>query len=141
MRLFKERGYDKTTMRAIASEAGVSVGNAYYYFASKEHLVHGFYDRVTRDHIAATRDALRGRTDFAGRLQVALDAWIDVAEPYHAFAVQFFRNAADPDSPLSPFSAESYPARQTVVELYREVLSGSTLKLDAEMAELLPELL
>ncbi|OKI24386.1 hypothetical protein A6A07_05860 [Streptomyces sp. CB03911] len=36
MRLFKERGYDKTTMRAIAAEAGVSVGNAYYYFASKE---------------------------------------------------------------------------------------------------------
>ena len=36
MRLFQERGYDKTTMRAIAQEAGVSVGNAYYYFASKE---------------------------------------------------------------------------------------------------------
>jgi AcrR family transcriptional regulator len=36
MRLFQERGYDKTTMRAIASEAGVSVGNAYYYFESKE---------------------------------------------------------------------------------------------------------
>lgn len=33
MRLFQERGYDKTTMRAIAQEAGVSVGNAYYYFA------------------------------------------------------------------------------------------------------------
>ncbi|MCZ9338186.1 TetR/AcrR family transcriptional regulator, partial [Streptomyces sp. TRM76130] len=33
MRLFQERGYDRTTMRAIAQEAGVSVGNAYYYFA------------------------------------------------------------------------------------------------------------
>ena len=36
MRLFQERGYDKTTMRAIAAEAGVSVGNAYYYYAGKE---------------------------------------------------------------------------------------------------------
>jgi hypothetical protein len=36
LRLFQERGYDKTTMRAIATEAGVSVGNAYYYFESKE---------------------------------------------------------------------------------------------------------
>ena len=36
MRLFQERGYDKTTMRAIAAEAGVSVGNAYYYFDGKD---------------------------------------------------------------------------------------------------------
>jgi hypothetical protein len=36
MRLFQERGYDKTTMRAIAAEAGVSVGNAYYYYEGKD---------------------------------------------------------------------------------------------------------
>src|SRR5882724_3131030 len=46
LRLFRERGYDRTTMRAIADEAGVSVGNAYYYFSSKEHLIQGFYDRM-----------------------------------------------------------------------------------------------
>ena len=34
LRLFRERGYEATTMRAIAAEAGVSVGNAYYYFDS-----------------------------------------------------------------------------------------------------------
>ncbi|MGW0664027.1 TetR family transcriptional regulator [Streptodolium elevatio] len=141
LRLFQDRGYDKTTMRAIATEAGVSVGNAYYYFESKEHLIQGFYDRVTNDHIEAAQARLRGRTDFASRLQVTLEAWLDAAEPYHGFSVQFFRNAADPDSPLSPFSAESYPARQTVVDLYRDVLAGSAMKLDAEMAEILPELL
>jgi AcrR family transcriptional regulator len=35
LRLFAEQGYGKTTMRAIATEAGVSVGNAYYYFGSR----------------------------------------------------------------------------------------------------------
>ena len=44
MRLFREQGYEQTTMRAIAREAGVSVGNAYYYFASKEHLIEAFYE-------------------------------------------------------------------------------------------------
>ena len=39
LRLFRERGYAETTMRAIAKEAGVAVGNAYYYFDSKEHLI------------------------------------------------------------------------------------------------------
>ena len=38
LRLFRERGYEATTMRAIAKEAGVSVGNAYYYFGSKRDL-------------------------------------------------------------------------------------------------------
>ena len=38
MRLFRENGYDATTMRAIADEAGVSLGSAYYYFSGKEEL-------------------------------------------------------------------------------------------------------
>ena len=40
LRLFREDGYQATTMRRIAAEAGVSLGNAYYYFASKDELVH-----------------------------------------------------------------------------------------------------
>ena len=63
MRLFQERGYDKTTMRAIAKEAGVSVGNAYYYFEGKEHLIQGFYDRIAADHQAAVREVLDRETD------------------------------------------------------------------------------
>ena len=40
LRLFREQGYEATTMRAIAKEAGVATGNAYYYFGSKEELIH-----------------------------------------------------------------------------------------------------
>ena len=50
LRLFRERGYEATTMRAIATEAGVSVGNAYYYFASKEALIQAYYDRAQAEH-------------------------------------------------------------------------------------------
>ncbi|MEV0537189.1 TetR family transcriptional regulator [Kitasatospora sp. NPDC050463] len=143
MRLFQERGYDKTTMRAIAAEAGVSVGNAYYYFSSKEFLIQGFYDRMTYEHAADARRRLAGTKDFAERLEIAVTSWIDCAAPYHEFAAQFFRTAADPTSSLSPFSNESHPARATAVELFGEVLAGSDLapKLDAELAELLPDLL
>ncbi|WP_225447367.1 TetR/AcrR family transcriptional regulator [Streptacidiphilus sp. PB12-B1b] len=143
MRLFQERGYDKTTMRAIAAEAGVSVGNAYYYFESKEFLIQGFYDRMTHEHAVEARARMAGRTDFAERLQVALDSWVDCAADYHEFAAQFFRTAADPDSALSPFSNESHPARATAVQIFREVLDGSDLgpKLDPELEQLLPDLL
>ncbi|MFG3658244.1 TetR/AcrR family transcriptional regulator [Streptomyces sp. NPDC047706] len=141
MRLFRERGYDKTTMRAIAQEAGVSVGNAYYYFAGKEHLIQGFYDRVAAEHQAAVRDVLNRETDLEARLAGVLKAWLDVAMPYHEFAVQFFKNAADPDSPLSPFSPESEHARVEAISVHREVLSGAKAKVPAELRDILPELM
>ena len=143
MRLFQERGYDKTTMRAIAAEAGVSVGNAYHYYEGKEFLIQGFYDRMTHEHAADARARMAGETDFAVRLQVALDSWVDCAADYHEFAAQFFRTAADPNSALSPFSNESHPARETAVQIFREVIDGSDLgpKLDPELEELLPDLL
>ncbi|MER6348776.1 TetR family transcriptional regulator [Streptomyces sp. NPDC001595] len=142
MRLFQERGYDKTTMRAIAQEAGVSVGNAYYYFAGKEHLIQGFYDRIAAEHQAAARAVLDRETGLEARLAGVLKAWLDVATPYHEFAVQFFKNAADPDSPLSPFSPESEHARREAISVHREVLAGATkTKVPEELRDVLPELM
>jgi AcrR family transcriptional regulator len=140
MRLFQERGYDKTTMRAIAQEAGVSVGNAYYYFAGKEHLIQGFYDRIAAEHRAAVRDVLARETDLEARLAGVLKVWLDIATPYHEFAVQFFKNAADPDSPLSPFSPESEHARAEAISVHRAVLAGAKTKVPAELRDILPEL-
>ena len=139
--LFREHGYDGTTMRAIAQEAGVSVGSAYYYFDSKEHLVQGFYDRLAEEHRVVAVAAMRGVPDLGDRIRLVLTTWLDVAEPYHAFAAAFFKNAADPSSPLSPLSAESQPAREAVIDLHRLVLSGSNLRYDAEIARIMPELL
>lgn len=142
MRLFQERGYEKTTMRAIAQEAGVSVGNAYYYFAGKEHLIQGFYDRLAAEHRVAIREVLDRETDLEARLAGVLKAWLDIATPYHEFAVQFFKNAADPDSPLSPFSPESEHARMEAISVHREVLAGATkTKVPDELRDVLPELM
>lgn len=139
--LFRERGYDKTTMRGVAEEAGVSLGNAYYYFSSKEHLVQAFYDRVQEEHRAGAADLLTRETTFAGRLQGLLTAWVDVAAPYHEFAGKFFKNAAEPTSPLSPFSDDSKGAREASIALFREVLDGSDLKLAPALRAEMPELL
>lgn len=139
--LFAEHGYHRTTMRAIAAEAGVSVGNAYYYFAAKEHLIQGFYDRVAELHTGAVGEVLATERDFAGRLSGVLLAWVDVAEPYHEFGRQFFGNAADPDSPLSPFSAESAPARDSAIAIFRRVVATDGLTADPELLAELPRLL
>jgi AcrR family transcriptional regulator len=141
LRLFRERGYAETTMRAIATEAGVAVGNAYYYFDSKEHLIQGFYDRNQLAHRIAAERVLANERDFAARLRGVLHAGIDVNAPYHAFAATFFKTAAEPSSPLSPFSAESSPTREAAIGIFREVVDGSSARLDPELRKELPELL
>jgi len=140
-RVFAREGLTGATTRAIAEEAGVSVGNAYYYFASKEHLVQGFYDQIAREHRGQLPAALAGKHDLGDRLRTALEVWMAIAAPYHEFAAQLFKNAADPASPLSPFSAQSAPARDAMIDLYQGVLDGSDAKLDADLTAMLPELL
>jgi AcrR family transcriptional regulator len=141
LRLFSEHGYDRTTMRAIAGAAGVSVGNAYYYFNSKEQLVQGFYDRIAELHGQHSAGVLAAERDFAARLRGVMFGWFEVAAPYHEFGKQFFVNAADPNSPLSPFSPESSPARDAQIAIHREVVEGSTLRLDPQLRADLPELI
>jgi AcrR family transcriptional regulator len=141
LRLFRENGYEATTMRAIAKEAGVSVGNAYYYFGSKEELIQAYYDELQDEHNRACQAVLEREQDFAPRLLGVLRARVDTMVPYHAFAGKFFKFAAEPTSPLNPFSSESGPARAAAVAIYRELVNGSSLKIDPEFREELPELL
>ena len=61
--------------------------------------------------------------------------------PYHTFAAKFFKHAAEPSNPLSPFSTESSPARDAAIALYTEVVDGSSVKLDHDLRARLPELL
>ncbi len=140
MRLFRDSGYDATTMRAIADEAGVSLGSAYYYFSGKEELVQAFYDQIQVEHATAA-EAAYGTPVFADRLRGVMEAFVDVAEPFHDFGGQFFKNAADPASPLSPFSHQSAPARQASTDLFRRAVEGSDLKVSPALREELPDLL
>jgi AcrR family transcriptional regulator len=140
--LFTERGFEQTTMRLIADRAGVSVGNAYYYFRSKEDLMQAYYHSLFEAFSTSVAPVLETETDFVGRLVGAVNTWVDTARPYHAFAAAFFRIAADPSSPLSPFSAESKPTRDAMIQVFEQVVSGSKkLRGSTEVRERLPELL
>src|SRR3977135_1254380 len=47
--LFRRHGFEKATMRDIATEAGVATGAAYYYYRTKEDLVMAFYLRTDEE--------------------------------------------------------------------------------------------
>jgi AcrR family transcriptional regulator len=141
LEMFRERGYEQTTMRAIAQKAGVSLGNAYYYFNSKEHLIQAFYQRLHDDHLAVSVPALENQETLKARLLTVMRLKIDVMKPYHQFAGVLFKTAAHPQSPLNPFSDESDPVREASIQLFATVIEGTKARIPKDLRAELPYLL
>ena len=141
LEMFLKRGYEETTMRAIAQKAGVSLGNAYYYFHSKEHLIQAFYHRTHEEHVAASRSALQKNPGLKARLLEVMRLKISTLEPYHQFAGELFKTAAHPDSPLNPFAPDSDPVRQASVQLFEDVVEKSEARIPKDLRVELPYLL
>ena len=136
--LFRERGYEATTMRAIADLAGVSLGGSYHYFPSKEHLVLEFYRHTHELHLVAIAPLLAREKDLGSRLRGTVRAVVITCEPFHAVAGSIFSTVANPSSPLNPFGGAARPLREEVVALYAEVVKGSDARIPADIAEMLP---
>jgi AcrR family transcriptional regulator len=139
--LLRERGYEETTMRAIAQKAGVSLGNAYHYFGSKEHLIQAFYHRTHEEHLAAVLPALQKETSLKGRLLSVLRLKISTLEPYHEFAGVLFKTAADPHSPLNPFADDSAPTRYDSIKLFEDLVADTKARIPSDLRAELPYLL
>ena len=139
--MFRECGYEETTMRAIAERAGVSLGNAYYYFHSKEHLIQAFYHRTHEEHLEASIPKLEKERSLKARLLAVMRVKIETLQPYHQFAGVLFKTAAHPDSPLNPFADASDPVRQASIQLFENVVEGSKARVPKDLRAELPYLL
>src|ERR1700730_11781438 len=79
--LFRRQGFAETTMREIATEAGVALGSAYYYFDSKEALVMAFYEQASNEMSIPIEAGLAGAKGLEGRLRAILDVKFDYFAP------------------------------------------------------------
>jgi AcrR family transcriptional regulator len=141
LELLAERGYEKTTMRRIAERAGVSLGNAYHYFGSKEHLIQAFYHRLHEDHLTASLPVLEKESSLKARLLSVMRLKISTLEPHHEFAGVLFKTAADPRSPLNPFAEDSAPVRRDSVKLFEELVRDTKARIPEDLRAELPYLL
>jgi AcrR family transcriptional regulator len=141
LRLFREIGYEKTTMRAIASAADVSTGSAYYYFASKDDLVHELYRSLQEEHRSLALPRLREGQNLGELLRIVLNTGIDVMAPYHDFGSRFISIAIKPSATTSPFGSEAAVARARSIALFRHAVAMSRPQPPLAIRDDLPELL
>jgi len=140
LRLFREEGYEKTTMRAIAQAAGVSVGNAYYYFASKDDLIHELYRSLQDEHRERALPLLREGNTLGDLLRTIFHTGVDVMAPYHGFGSSFLSVALPPSSAVSPFGGQAAAARKSIA-LFRQAVSQARPQPPLAIRDDLPELL
>ena len=125
MELFREKGFEETTMRDIAAKAGVALGGAYYYFSSKDAIVLEFYRQMQQSSDPLVLGALEGKKKLGDRIRCIVDQRLQLLEPNRKFCAALFRHAPDSTDPLSPFSEESRQMREGAVEQMRDAIEGS----------------
>src|SRR6266508_5228777 len=82
VRLIATRGWQETTLRDVAAEAGVSVGLLYRYFPSKRAIVLALYDELSAAYAMRAADMPRGR--WRDRFLYALRTSLEVLRPHRA---------------------------------------------------------
>ena len=141
MELFREKGFEQTTMRDIAAQAGVALGGAYYYFSSKDAIVLAFYAEMQQAINQPVLASLAGRKKLGERIRSVLDKRLELLEPNRKFCAALFRHAPDSADPLSPFSDESRLIRDGAIEHMRIAAEGSDAKIPSDVKPRLPYLL
>ena len=141
IRLFEEKGYAGTTMRAIATEAGALlrvVADQRVHLVRRERRTSAEERQLDEKHAA---DDLAGGGTLSERLLAVERAGIEVMAPYHGFGAAFVGTAIVPGAAVRPFSDESAGARALSMEIYRDVVGGASPPVPARLAPVLPDLL
>ena len=123
--LFADRGYEATTMRDVAREAGASLGLAYRYFASKEEFALALYMRLAEGSEEWARDGLVGGT-VAERFESAVLAKLDQVSPHRGPLAALLTRALDPNSRLSTLGEGTAAVREKMVGVFLEVVRGAS---------------
>ena len=137
MRLFRERGFDATTMRDVGADADVALGAAYYYFPSKEAIIQEYYGVVQAEHSRRVGEALATRKmDLRGRLRFALESKLDIVARDRRLLGVIFRYSGEPQHVLSCLGPATAETRRESMEVFSRAVGDERLPKDLE--QLLP---
>jgi AcrR family transcriptional regulator len=138
MQLIAARGYEATTLRDIAKEAGVSVGLLYRYFPSKQAIVIALYDELSSEYARQAGEMPLGK--WRDRFIFALNTSLRVLEP-HQVALRALTPVLVGDPEEGIFSASTAFSRLRVQRVFEEAVVGSSDAPKQPLSEALGRLL
>jgi AcrR family transcriptional regulator len=141
LELFREKGFEPTTMRDIAQKAEVATGAAYYYYPSKDAIVTDFYQRSCAEMQPQIEAALEHARGLEHRLRELIGVKLAYFAPNRGVLRSLLRNGADPRHPLSPFSPDTAAIRDIDIAWFRRILTDCGIRIPRDLEPHLPGVL
>lgn len=121
--MVREKGYEATTLREIAREAGVSVGLLYRYFPSKQAVIIALYEELSGDFSRQAARMPPGK--WRERYIFALRTSLRVLQPHRAVLRALIPVlVGDPDDGV--FAEGTAFSRLRVQRVFEDAVSGAT---------------
>jgi AcrR family transcriptional regulator len=136
--LMAKRGYAATTLRDVASEAGVSPGLLYRYFPSKRAVVLALYDELSASF--ATRAAEMSPGKWRDRYLFALRTSLHVLAP-HRRVLSALTPVLVSDTEEGLFAPKTTFSRDRVQRVFHEAITGASDAPRGDLAAALGRLL
>jgi AcrR family transcriptional regulator len=122
--LYAEKGFYRTTTKAIARKAGIAEGTLFNYFETKEDLALYFFEEELTKVIAwYGSDRRMQRATLAEKLFAVIHRFLDGLEPYEEFIGAVYLRALTPTSKLSPLSLQSRDRNLRYLKFIRGILA------------------
>lgn len=138
LQMIAVRGYEATTLREIAKEAGVSVGLLYRYFPSKHAVVIALYDELSLEYARRAAEMPTGR--WRDRFVFALETSLHVLKP-HDMALRALTPIMVSHPEEGIFSSRTAFSRLRVQQVFERAVTGATDAPRPRMGEALGRLL
>lgn len=122
LKLFRRRGFQRTTMRDVAQGAGLSLGAAYHYFRSKDELVLAYYERMQAEHERLAQAACPPDADLRTKLSTLFRTKLDLLGGDRKLLAALFGNLGDVSHPLSVFSRKTAAIRERSISQFVAIL-------------------
>lgn len=118
---FTQKGFHNTSMRAIAAEAEMSLGNIYRYYKNKEKLIESFVESDEKELLEAF-DLLKVSMGFKLILKEIFKEYIKELgqKPIAALQLEFASEALRNDEILKVISASTSKCDQKLIDIFQE---------------------
>lgn len=127
--LFKQKGFEQTTMRQIAQSAQMALGSAYYYFPSKEAFVLEHYQVTQGEFFIRAQPIISSKKKLEQKLKDIFHLQLTHLQDQRSFLHTLALQAIDSRQSLSPFGRESRALRQQHMAIFASLLAEQKNKI------------